>query len=119
MIGHDGRMLDKTMPYWNFRCLTDEDLASIIVFLRTIPAVHHPLPKRDLAEQPVIDWRPEVQPPPSPSDSPGGCTPRRILVHIGCCTGCHTTADPQNRPVPGMLFAGSRVFVRPWGTVAR
>ena len=33
-IGHDGRILDKTMPYWNLRYLTDEDLASIIVFLR-------------------------------------------------------------------------------------
>jgi len=117
-IGQDGRILDKTMPYWNFRYLTDEDLASIIVFLRSIPAVHHPLPKRDLAEQPVTDWRIEVQPPPLPSDAPAAARRGEYLVHIGTCTGCHTTADPQNRPVPGMLFAGGRVFVRPWGTVA-
>lgn len=43
----DERILDKTMPYWNFRFLTDEDLASIIVFLRGIPAVHHALPPRN------------------------------------------------------------------------
>ncbi len=117
-IGHDGRILNKTMPYWNFRYLTDEDLASIIVFLRSIPAVQHPLPKRDLVEQPVIDWRPEVQPPPSPSDAPETARHGEYLVHIGSCTGCHTTADAQDRPVPGMLFAGGRVFVRPWGTAA-
>jgi len=117
-IGHDGRILDKTMPYWDFRYLTDEDLASIIVFLRTIPAVHHQLPKRNLAEQPVTDWRPEVQPPPLPSDAPAAARHGEYLVHIGTCSGCHTTADPQGRPVPGMLFAGGRVFVRPWGTVA-
>src|SRR5215472_17765906 len=68
-IGYDGRILDKAMPYWNFRYLTDEDLASLIVFLRSIPAVHHPLPKRDLTKQPVIDWRPEVQPPALASDA--------------------------------------------------
>ncbi len=117
-IGHDGRILDETMPYWNFRNLTDEDLASIIVFLRSIPAVHHPLPKRNLSEQPVADWRPEVQAPPLPSDAPAAARRGEYLVHIGTCTGCHTTANPQGRPVPGMLFAGGRVFVRPWGTVA-
>lgn len=117
-IGHDGRILHKTMPYWNFHYLTDEDLASVIVFLRSIPAVHHPLPKRNLAEQPVIDWRPEVQPPPLPPEASSAARQGEYLVHIGTCTGCHSTADPQNRPVPAMLFAGGRVFVRPWGTAA-
>jgi len=117
-IGHDGRILHKTMPYWNLRYLTDEDLASIIVFLRSIPAVYHVLPKRNLAEQPVIDWRPEVQPPPLSSDASATARHGEYLVRIAACTGCHTTADAQNRPVPGMLFGGGRVFVRPWGTAA-
>lgn len=117
-IGHDGRILEKTMPYWNFRNLTDEDLASIIVFLRSIPAVHHLLPKRNLAVQPRIEWRPDVQPPPLPSDAPAAARRGEYLVHLGDCTGCHTTADPLNHPIPGMLFAGGRVFVRPWGTAS-
>lgn len=117
-IGHDGRVLDKTMPYWNFRYLTDEDLGSIIVFLRSIPPVRHPLPKRDLPSTPVIDWRPEVQPSPLTSDSSPAARRGEYLVHIGTCTGCHTTTDPQGIAVPGMLFAGGNVFVRPWGTVA-
>ena len=117
-IGHDGRILNKTMPYWNFRYLTDEDLASVIVFLRSLPAVRHPLPKRDLVEDPVTDWRPEVQPPPLPSNAPDLARHGEYLVHIGSCTGCHTTADVEGRPVPGMLFAGGRVFDRPWGTAA-
>jgi mono/diheme cytochrome c family protein len=116
--GHDGRTLDRTMPYWNFRNLTDEDLASVIVFLRSIPAVHRRLPKRNLAEEPVIDWRPDVQPPALPSDAPAAARRGEYLVHIGNCTACHTTANPQGRPIPGMLFGGGRVFVRPWGTAA-
>ena len=117
-IGHDGRVLHKMMPYWNLRFLTNEDLASIIVYVRSIPAVHNPLPKRDLPVEPVIDWRPEVQPAPLATDSPETVRRGEYLVHIGNCTGCHTTADPQNRAVPGMLFGGGRVFVRPWGTSA-
>lgn len=107
-VGHDGRILHKTMPYWNFRYLTDEDLASIIVFLRSIPAVHHLLPKRNFAEQPVIDWRPEIQPRPLSSDAPAAARHGEYLVPIGNCTGCHTTADPQGRAVPGMLFGPYR-----------
>jgi Cytochrome c len=71
-IGHDGRILHKTMPYWNFRYLTDEDLASIIVFLRSLPAVRHVLPKRNLTEQSMTDGVPKYS-------RPGctcGCTPR-------------------------------------------
>lgn len=117
-IGHDGRILDKTMPYWNFRNLTDEDLASIIVYLRSITAVHHSLPKRNLMVQPVIDWRPEVQPAALPSAAPPAARRGEYLVHIGSCTGCHSTTDPQNHPIPGMLFAGGKVFARPWGTAA-
>jgi mono/diheme cytochrome c family protein len=117
-IGHDGRILTKTMPYWNFRNLTDDDLASIVVYLRSIPAVRHPLPKRNLAAEPVIDWRPEVQPPALPPDAPAAARRGEYLVHIGTCTGCHTTADPQGHPIPGMLFGGGTVFVRPWGVAA-
>lgn len=117
-IGHDGRILDKTMPYWNLRNLTDDDLASVVVYLRSIPAVRHPLPKRNLAAEPVIDWRPEVQPAALPPNAPAAARRGEYLVHIGTCTGCHSTADPQGHPIPGMLFAGGRVFVRAWGTVA-
>jgi mono/diheme cytochrome c family protein len=117
-IGHDGRILSKMMPYWNFRFLTDEDLASIIVFLRSIPPVRNPLPKRNLPREPVTDWRLEVQPPPLPLAASEAARRGEYLVHIGNCTGCHTTADAQNRAVPGMLFGGGRVFVRRWGTAA-
>ncbi len=117
-IGHDGRILSTMMPYWNFRNLTDEDLASIIVFIRSIPSVRHRLPKRYLPSEPLINWRPDVQPPPLPPDTPAAARRGEYLVHIADCTGCHTSADPQALPIPGMLFAGGRVFVRPWGTAA-
>jgi hypothetical protein len=37
-VGHDGRLLHPTiMPYEFYRSMSDEDLASIIVYLRSIP----------------------------------------------------------------------------------
>jgi len=42
-IGHDGRALFPTMPYPNYRWMSDEDLASVIVYLRTTPPVRNEL----------------------------------------------------------------------------
>src|SRR5712664_3337688 len=42
-IGHDGRALFTTMPYRNYRALSDEDLASVIVYIRTLPPVRNQL----------------------------------------------------------------------------
>ena len=47
-IGHDGRALFPMMPYENLRHLSDEDLASIIVFIRTLPPVRNVLPKTEI-----------------------------------------------------------------------
>ena len=38
-IGHDGRALFPMMPYQLYRQMSDEDLASIIVYLRSLPPV--------------------------------------------------------------------------------
>ena len=43
-IAADGSALLPIMPYEHFRHLSDEDLASIVVFLRTLPPVHNELP---------------------------------------------------------------------------
>src|SRR6267143_3869199 len=42
-IGDDGRALFPIMPYSHYRELSDEDLASVIVYLRTVPAVRNQL----------------------------------------------------------------------------
>src|SRR5687767_7308932 len=49
-IGHDGRRLFPMMPYMNFRSMSDEDLASVITYVRSIEPVRNPLPKSMLPE---------------------------------------------------------------------
>ena len=38
-IGQDGRALFPFMPYLNYRKMSDEDLASVITYIRSLPAV--------------------------------------------------------------------------------
>src|SRR5271170_2513557 len=47
-IGHDGRALFPLMPYQSFRSLSDEDLASLVVYLRSLPPVHRQQPPTQL-----------------------------------------------------------------------
>src|SRR5580765_4921445 len=47
-IGHDDRTLFPLMPYGEYRALSDEDLESLVVFLRTLPPVRHELPKTEI-----------------------------------------------------------------------
>ena len=47
-IGYDGRTLFPMMPYYNFRHLSDEDLASIVVYIRSLKPVRKMVPKTQL-----------------------------------------------------------------------
>ena len=117
-IGHDGRVLSDYMPYWNLRSMTDEDLASVIVYVRSIPAVRHQLPKTQLPEPAKVAVEPLY---PTPAHAPGA--PAQVLrgeylVRIGNCASCHDGADPDGKPIPGLEFAGGQVLTGKWGTVA-
>ena len=47
-IGHDGRTLFPMMPYENYRHMSDEDLVSVIVYIRSLTPVRHELPKTEM-----------------------------------------------------------------------
>src|SRR6185295_12874862 len=50
-IGHDGRTLYLEMPYRQFSQLSDEDLASIIVYVRSLPPLRMEWPKSDIPKE--------------------------------------------------------------------
>ena len=116
-IGHDGRTLFPMMPYAHFRRLSDEDIASIVTYVRSIPAVHNPLPKISLPPGLVA----MLNPLPDPGHvQPDLSTPEKrgeYLVTVGNCEACHTPVNAQQQPLPGLYLAGGRTFPTPWGTV--
>lgn len=112
-IGHDGRVLHPQMWYDSFRSLSDEDVASIVVYLRALPAVYNPLPQTKIPEERKADLtvpKPLTEPVPPPDVSTaakrGG-----YLVRIADCVGCHTAWEaPLN---PGFFGGGNEIDM--WG----
>src|SRR5262249_9566671 len=61
-VGHDGRVLSDWMPYETYRILSDEDVASIVVYLRFLPSVRNVLPKTELSEEATQRLEAKLQP---------------------------------------------------------
>ncbi len=114
-IGHDGRVLFPLMPYQYLRNLSDEDLASIIVYIRSIPPVHIERPKTLLPEQikQVLHSLPPVKHVPEP-DKSNRTKYGQYLVTVAHCDFCHTPVDEKMRQIPGMAFAGGQLLTGPW-----
>ncbi|HEX4488859.1 MAG TPA: c-type cytochrome [Terriglobales bacterium] len=119
-IGHDGRALFPMMPYEKFRHMSDEDLASVIVYLRSLPAVRNALPPTELifpvkylirsAPQPVTEPVPE----PDRSDQVKW---GEYLVTNAACAECHSPAVGHERPA-SLALSGGFHLGGPWGDVA-
>jgi len=112
-IGHDGRALFPAMPYQNYRNYSDEDVASIVVYLRSIPAVKNSLPKAEIPFpiSRLINTVPE--PLTAEVAEPETSTPVKrgeYLTRAADCTGCHTPRGDKGAPLPGMAYAGGNPF---------
>ncbi len=117
-IGHDGRALFPMMPYRNFRHMSDEDLASIVVYIRSVPPVRNPLPQTKLifpvnylirsAPQPLRESVPQ------PDTSDKVQWGKYLLLRSGC-GDCHTPAI-KGQDIQGMTLAGGTTLSSPAGT---
>ena len=109
-IGHDGRTLFPIMPYGDYRGLADADLASVVVYLRSLGPVHIAQPRPQIpfpvsrliqsAPQPILA---DVASVPSDRLSRG-----RYLSQVGGCVDCHTPEDKMHHPIRNMQFAGGK-----------
>lgn len=120
-IGHDGRALFPLMPYPQFRYMADEDLASIVVYLRSLPPLRKQLP----APQIPFPVNRFINAVPEPLTEPVAAPDRGnpvaygdYLVRIGACRDCHTPMDAQGQVIPGMEFGGGFPLVSPIGSAA-
>ncbi len=120
-IGYDGRALFGIMPFAHYRNMPDEDLASIVVYLRSLPPVKNAVPKTEIIFPVKYIMRNDPQPLTDPVPALDVSDPvkrGRFLVSVIGCADCHTPVDNHHVPIPGMDFSGGQVFQVPWGTVA-
>ncbi|HKW00964.1 MAG TPA: cytochrome c [Vicinamibacterales bacterium] len=115
-VSRDGRALFPIMPYQRFRNLTDEDLASVIVYVRSVPPVRNVLPvtKLNFPLNFIVKTIPEPltthtpQPPRTTAEARG----EYIVEAAVGCADCHTPTN-QGVPLPGLTFGGGESFDDP------
>lgn len=109
-IGHDGRALHPSMWYGSFAALSDEDLAAVVAYLRSIPAVRNTLPRTRLPdeERARIAGQPQPITAPVAGPAPGDALARgKYLVNVADCGGCHTSWYSDR--MPGLFAGGNRI----------
>ena len=117
-IGLDGRRLFPVMP--NFSMMSDEDLAGVIAYLRSQPAVSNKVPEREFPE-PVLAGLPPAWPITRPVGGPAGEGPSvergQYLSSLADCASCHTPMNEMGQPRMELAFGGGFELKGPWGEV--
>jgi len=110
-VAHDGRILHPQMWSGAFRRLSDEDVAAVVVFLRSMKPVRNPLPATTIPPDQAAKLRmpKPIDGPVAPPDPSDLLSRGRYLALISDCSGCHTSwYTPRN---PG-LFGGGNLIER-------
>jgi mono/diheme cytochrome c family protein len=110
-ISHDGQTLFPMMPYAHFRRVSDEDLASVVVYLKTLPPIRNSLPRTDIhfPVKYLIRGVPEPVTGTVQADLSTPTSRGEYLVNLSSCLDCHTPRK-RGRPDSSMKFAGGQVF---------
>lgn len=111
----DGSLIGPPMPYAMYRGLSDEDLAAVVAFLRTLPPVENEVPKSEYR----IPLPPAYGPPVTSVAAPApGATAEYgayVAGPLAHCMECHTPMGPQGPLLDSALGQGGFVFRGPWG----
>jgi mono/diheme cytochrome c family protein len=118
-VSRDGRPLFPLMNYPGYRHLSDDDVLSIVAYLRTRKPIRRNNGRSEL-DFPVGMM---IRTVPQPLDRPpsglpaGGIERGRAMLTLMMCGECHTARDDRGNPVPGKELAGGNEFKGPWGVV--
>jgi mono/diheme cytochrome c family protein len=116
-IRPDGTVIGPPMPITLYRGLSDDDVASMVMYLRTLPAVEND-PGESVYNIPLPPaYGPPVE---SVAQVAAGVTVEYgeyMANAVAHCMECHTTFGPQGAMFDTHLGAGGFAFHGPWGTV--
>ena len=122
-LDKDNKPISAVMPWWIFHNMTEDDMDSVVAYLRTVKGVVHkqketsgifkmlpPAKAIDLATIPTPDSKY-----PNLASATRG---RYLAAQAGLCIDCHTPenqnfGDPNWRPIDMMkVFSGGRMFYK-------
>jgi mono/diheme cytochrome c family protein len=112
-VRRNGEPLFPMMPYLAYSEMEQEDLYSIIAYLRSLPEIKNDVPehKLDAPLNVIVRTIPkEAGPYPKPVDHKDTVAYGKYLVKMASCTDCHTPVNDKHEPLPGMYLAGGQEF---------
>ncbi len=106
-VDDEGKQLFPIMPYLSFHFMSDGDVADLVAYLDSLPAVVNKVPENKL-NGPVP---PPPPLPPSPATAPSGGVERGryLATVIGICGDCHTPMLPDGSPDNTKFLGGGSV----------
>ena len=117
-VNREGRALFPVMGYLRFGKMDQEDLYSIIAYLRTIPEVRKDVPA-STADFPVnflINTMPQKAQLTKRPDTADHVAYGRYLVNVTGCVDCHSERA-KGQIVEGTEVGGGMAFIQPAGTM--
>jgi mono/diheme cytochrome c family protein len=112
----DGSLIGPPMPFERYRGISDNDMAAIVAYLRSVPAVKNKVAKSEYRMPLPPAWGPPVGKVADVSPGDTLAWGRYLAGPLGHCIECHSTPGPQGAPdVEKGLGAGGMQFRGPWG----
>lgn len=119
-VNKSGKPLFPLMPYLNFGQLSQEDIYSVVAYLRSLPAIKNNIPDRSLnfPMNLIVRTIPQSAHMQAVPDTSDEVAYGRYVITAAGCGECHTPMD-QGKPIPGKEYAGGREFKFPDGSIVR
>lgn len=115
----DGHALFPIMPYPNYASLPDEDLAALVVYLKSIPPVKNQVPRSEIIFPVNRIMNNFPQPIEGAVAEPDMSTIEKrgaFLARQASCADCHSPSD-RGAPIAGLEYAGGMSLTEGSGTV--
>ena len=118
-VNKHGEALFPVMPYPNYHNISEEDLYSIVAYIRTLKPIKNEVGEKELdfplnyivKTLPLDSYKPHKAPEKSDMKAYG-----KYLVTIASCNDCHTKAE-DGKPVAGFELAGGSEINLPFGII--
>ncbi len=111
----DGSLLGPPMPFEYYRKMSDRDVAAVVAYLRSVPAVRNEVPRSAYNIALPEAYGPEVVSVREPSRSDPVAYGGYLAGPLGHCLSCHTPLVNGMLDFENQLGAGGQILDGPWG----
>ena len=119
-IRPNGRIIGPPMPFELYRRISDADVAAMVAYLRSVPAVRNAVPASEYRIPLPPSYGPPVAGVPDPPANDPVARGAYLAGPVGHCIDCHTPMVADGQRDWARTGAGGQAFTGPWGTsVAR